>query len=176
MKKKILYVHGYNGSPYGHSFSLLEKYTDYELISIDYDPEDPVDAINKIKRAVYTGGVYVIVASSLGAFLTANAFGIPRILFNPCWIPSAELPKIGYNPKMISPYVKLEKELPERIDQMEKDIVHVVCTTDDELLRNKYHKPLQKLFPNYYELSGPHHLTEEAVELIMTEIVPKIIG
>lgn len=51
---KILYVHGYNGDPYGTSYNNLKNQcgTKHELHTIDYDPNQPIDAIKAINKYV----------------------------------------------------------------------------------------------------------------------------
>ena len=52
---KILYVHGYKGDKYGSSFQSLAKYADaanfagekVEMLSFDYDPEEPTKSIRR---------------------------------------------------------------------------------------------------------------------------------
>ena len=50
----ILYVHGYNGDPYGSSFQRLKEAIgeDHDLFSVDYDANNPVGAIECIKNAI----------------------------------------------------------------------------------------------------------------------------
>ena len=90
MKKiKILYVHGYGGSQFGNSYNLLKKYSDdkYEIVSIDYNPESPKDAINKIIDTYLSCDIDYVIGSSLGGFLVMNCINIPRIILNPCLKP-----------------------------------------------------------------------------------------
>ncbi len=52
---RILYVHGYNGSPTGSSYTLFDKQLDksiYKLHTIDYDAADPRAAIQSIRDYV----------------------------------------------------------------------------------------------------------------------------
>ena len=95
---KILYVHGYNGDPYGESYNNLKNQcgTKHELHTIDYDPNKPIDAIKIINKYVDEHKIELIIGASLGGFLTMNVFGVSRIVVNPCWNPAIELPKIGY--------------------------------------------------------------------------------
>ena len=93
----ILYIHGYNGSPFGSSYHHLKLYAaGHNLHSIDYNPEQPELAIQSIKQYVADNQIDLIVGASLGGFLAMHIFGIPRIVVNPCWNPAVELPIVGY--------------------------------------------------------------------------------
>ena len=101
---KILYVHGYNGKPDGGSFQKLAKYAEVadfggeevEMHSFDYDAEDPYDAIKRLNQYYHDNNIDLIIGSSLGGFLAAGCDYTCRIVVNPCWVPSEELPKVGY--------------------------------------------------------------------------------
>ena len=101
---KILYVHGYKGDKYGLSFQRLVKYTDaanfagekVEMLSFDYDPEESTKSIRELRLYYYAHDIDLIIGSSLGGFLAACCPWTRRIVINPCWSPSVELPKAGY--------------------------------------------------------------------------------
>ena len=77
---KLLYVHGYNGDPYGNSYNNLKKACGekYELHTIDYDPTRPREAVSMIHEYVSEHKIDVVIGASLGGFLTMNVFGVPR--------------------------------------------------------------------------------------------------
>ena len=93
----ILYIHGYNGSPFGSSYHHLKLYAaGHNLHSIDYNPEQPELAIQSIKQYVADNQIDLIIGASLGGFLAMHIFGVPHIVVNPCWNPAIELPIVGY--------------------------------------------------------------------------------
>ena len=96
--QKILYIHGYNGSPYGSSYQHLKAACGevYELHSIDYDPTQPRAAIKAIHDYITTHQINIVIGASLGGFLTIYLSGVSRMVVNPCWNPALELPKVGY--------------------------------------------------------------------------------
>ena len=56
VKEKIAYIHGYNGSPNGVSFSILSKYLNknYKLVGIDYDEENiDIDSLKLELKSLY---------------------------------------------------------------------------------------------------------------------------
>lgn len=74
---KLLYVHGYNGDPYGNSYNNLKNACGekYELHTIDYDPTRPKEAVSMIRKYVSEHKIDVVIGASLGGFLTMNVFG-----------------------------------------------------------------------------------------------------
>lgn len=73
---KLLYVHGYNGDPYGNSYNNLKNTCGekYELHTIDYNPTQPKEAVNMIHEYVSEHKIDVVIGASLGGFLTMNVF------------------------------------------------------------------------------------------------------
>ena len=70
---KILYVHGYKGDKYGSSFQSLAKYANaanfagekVEMLSFDYDPEEPTKSIRELRLYYYAHDIDLIIGSSL---------------------------------------------------------------------------------------------------------------
>ena len=114
---RILYVHGYNGEPYGSSFNHLKNAAgdSHELFSVEYNAEDPKGAIKIIRNAVREHGIDAIIGASLGGFLTMHVFGVSRIIVNPCWDPAKELPLVGYTGN-IAVYAELLEQFKEYTD------------------------------------------------------------
>ena len=101
---RILYVHGYNGKPNGGSFQKLAKYAEVadfdgekvEMHSFDYDAAEPFKAERELRKYYLENDIDLIIGSSLGGFIAASCEWARRIVVNPCWKPSVELPKVGY--------------------------------------------------------------------------------
>jgi predicted esterase YcpF (UPF0227 family) len=180
---KILYIHGYHGNPYGGSFQKLSKYAQQadfgaekvEMHSIDYDESDPNRSIRKIRLYYYEHDIDLIIGSSLGGFLAASCRWARRIAVNPCWSPSVELPEIGYTGS-VKDYQFKEKHIGD-FAKFGDDKLCIGCfSPEDEILGLKYREAFSEKFPQTYEIPGGHHLSEEAAEVIMTQIVPKLIA
>ena len=139
IKVKLLYVHGYNGDPYGNSYNNLKNSCadNYELHTIDYDLTQPKEAVNMIHEYVSEHKIDVVIGASLGGFLTMNVFGVSRIVVNPCWDPAVELPKIGYT-ESVDEYAVMLEDLKENLDFEECFLCSGVFASDDEMLGNKY--------------------------------------
>ena len=179
---KILYVHGYNGKPDGDSFRKLAEYAkagyfdgeDVEMHSFDYDATQPYKALRELKLYYYEKDIDLIIGSSLGGFLVANCEFTRRIVINPCWSPSVELPKVGYNDS-VDKYMSLEKQLGYFSERGDKELCIGCFAAEDELLGRKYLSGFKQHFSETFEIPGGHHLSEEAAKKIMTEITPMLI-
>lgn len=179
---KILYVHGYNGKPDGESFQKLAKHAEVadfggekvEMHSFDYDAEDPYDALKRLNQYYYENNIDLIIGSSLGGFLAAGCDFTCRIVVNPCWVPSEELPKVGYTGYM-EDYKSLEQYWGEETKTIDTELCIGCFAPADELLGTKYMEEFKKHFKEVYEIPGGHHISEEAARKIMTEIVPMAI-
>jgi predicted esterase YcpF (UPF0227 family) len=179
---KILYVHGYNGKPDGESFQKLAKYAEVadfggenvEMHSFDYDASDPFNALRDLRMYYFENDIDLIIGSSLGGFLAANCDFMRRIVINPCWAPSEELPKIGYEGETRK-YTLLEEDLGHYAERGDADLCIGCFAPADELLGTKYKEAFSKHFKETYEIPGGHHLSDEAARKIMTEIAPMAI-
>ena len=170
---RILYVHGYNGEPYGSSFSHLKKAAgdSHELFSVDYNAEDPRGAITIIRNAVRDYGIDAIIGASLGGFLTMHVFGVSRIIVNPCWDPAKELPLVGYTGN-IGVYAELLEQFKEYTDIEEKNLCSVCIAPQDELLGERYRDVLEVHFRNVFEIPGGHRICKDSAEEIISKYLP----
>ena len=179
---RILYVHGYNGKPNGESFQKLEKYAEVadfggekvEMHSFDYDATDPFKAIRDLRFYYFKNDIDLIIGSSLGGFLAANCDFMRRIVVNPSWTPSVELPKVGYEGETMK-YTWLEEDLGRFAEKGDADFCIGCFAAEDELLGTKYMSEFKKHFKETYDIPGGHHLSDEAAKKIMTEIAPMAI-
>ena len=179
---RILYVHGYNGKPNGESFQKLAKYAEVadfggekvEMHSFDYDATDPFKAIRDLRFYYFKNDIDLIIGSSLGGFLAANCDFMRRIVVNPCWTPSVELPKVRYEGETMK-YTWLEEDLGRFAEKGDADFCIGCFAAEDELLGTKYMSEFKKHFKETYDIPGGHHLSDEAAKKIMTEIAPMAI-
>lgn len=170
---KLLYVHGYNGDPYGSSYNHLKKAAgeSHELLSVDYNVEDPREAIAIIRKAVMEQGIDCVIGASLGGFLTMHIFGVSRMIINPCWDPANELPHVGYTGDT-AVYSTLLEQFKENTDFEEKHLCSVCIAPHDELLGERYRDILENHFRNVYVISGGHRICEDSAEEIINNFLP----
>lgn len=166
---KILYIHGYNGNPYGSSYHHLKNAIDnkHELFSIDYNVEKPAEAIVSIYDYIIDNNIDFVIGSSLGGFLTLFLPGVPRMVINPCWNPVEELPKIGYDGPQHD-YQYLLEFFKEFHDYEEYHLCAGCFSNNDELLGTKYKEVFSKYFENVYDISDGHHITDKSANEIIT--------
>ena len=170
---KVLYVHGYNGDPYGSSYNHLKKAAgeSHELLSVDYNAEDPREAIAIIRKAVMEQGIDCVIGASLGGFLTMHIFGVSRMIINPCWNPANELPHVGYTGET-AVYSTLLEQFKKNTDIEEKNLCSVCIAPQDELLGERYRDVLESYFRHVYEISGGHRICEESAQEIINRYLP----
>lgn len=173
--KKLLFIHGYNGSPYGNSYNLLNDAIDhskYELFTIDYDAADPERSLEEIMAYVKSNGINMIIGTSLGGFLALNCWSFPRIVHNPCMRPSEELPKIGMDLSDASKYKHFEDMFDDYADMEERLIVSAVFASDDELLAKDNKAVYSRRLANEYIIPGKHFMDKTSAEAIASVIGP----
>lgn len=179
--KKLLYIHGYNGSPEGSSCRLFRKYMpqeEWQVIGMDYDQEDCAKALRQIRETIDREKIDLVAGSSLGGFLTLLTTGIRRIVINPCYSPSVELPKLGPHnglpapsPEMVATYAAFEPQL-KLFSSEERRLITGYFAEQDELLGDRYQGVYNEDIGRFAVIPGGHHVTEEAVEIICHNFLP----
>ncbi|MCQ2244055.1 MAG: hypothetical protein MJZ32_07335 [Bacteroidaceae bacterium] len=180
--KKLLYIHGYNGSPEGSSCRLFRKYMpqeEWQVIGMDYTQDDCALALREIRETIEREGIDLVVGSSLGGFLTLLTTGIERIVINPCYLPSVELPKLGPHnglpapsKEMIATYAAFEPQLKTFSDE-ERYLITGYFADDDELLGDRYADMFIEDVRGCYGIPGGHHVCEEAAKIICRPFTPE---
>lgn len=182
--RKLLYIHGYNGSPEGSSCRLFRKHMpqdEWQVIGMDYTQDDCAVALREIRETIEREDIDLVVGSSLGGFLTLLTTGIERIVINPCYSPSVELPKLGPHnglpapsKEMIATYAAFEPQL-KTFTHEERKLVTGYFAEEDELLEDRYQDEFIKDIRGFYEIPGGHHVSEEAVEIICYKFSPEYL-
>lgn len=176
--KKLLYIHGYNGSANGHSCQLFRKHAPagWQVIGMEYDQDDCQVALQQIRQTVDDEKIDLVVGSSLGGFLTLLTTGVRRIVINPCYLPSVELPALGSikelptpKPEMIDTYAAYEDVL-KTFDENERKLITGYFAPADELLADRYHETFRRDVHDFVTIHGGHHVVEEAVVQICNDI------
>ena len=171
----ILYVHGYNGDPYGESFQYLKRESiihEHTMYTIDYQPDEPYEAIRSIRQYIKDNKIDLVIGASLGGFLTMHLFGVPRIVVNPCWDPFVELPLVGYTGP-IDIYNDLLKNLKENLDFEESVFCFGVFDEEDKLLGTKYVNVFSKYFNRHYMINaGGHKIYKDTAKILFEVVIP----
>ena len=145
------------------------------MLSLDYDPEEPTKSIRELRLYYYAHDIDLIIGSSLGGFLAACCPWTRRIVINPCWSPSVELPKAGYE-GLTDDYAFREGNLGMYAGSGDERLCIGCFARQDELLGHKYRPKFRKFYKETYDIPGGHCLSEAAAKKIMTEIAPMLIA
>lgn len=168
--KKILYVYGYGGSATGSTVTMLKRLMPegYTVEAFTYTQADCAKAREEIFDYIREHEIDLVIGSSLGAFITHTLQGMPRILVNPCWLPSVELPKIGAPAELVATYAPFEQWAEEHAAE-DSTHVHAFFADEDELLGDKYVSEFLRHYPEQHchRIHSGHHLSEEGARVII---------
>ena len=139
--KKVLYIYGYNSNENSETRSNLQEVLGPDIIvdSVYYEQCQPNEAIEYLSNVAEKYDA--VIGSSLGGFYALKIeFNGPRVVINPCMMPSVELPKIGCAKEIadrFTPYQTYERNdvftfgffgnHDELIDYREKFVNEVSC-------------------------------------------------
>lgn len=170
---RIGYVHGYLGSSNGESYKRLEKYIPegYELVPLNYDVRNAELSMNSLINLVQEHDINFLIGSSLGGFLVLNMWGFPRIVINPCYHPSVELPKLGASEEFANSFKMFEDDLKKYNDHEERENVTAIFGNKDELLGLKYVEEYKKDFKYLHIVDSEHRISEEGAKFIMENVL-----
>lgn len=172
-KIKILYVYGYGGSHLSSSVEKLRRHLPedrFEVLCFDYPQRDCGVALQFLKQKISIHHIDLVMGSSLGAFIALCLdVDIPKIIVNPCLVPTVELPKLkGNTPSeaFVSTYAPFEEITFAHIP----DGSHCFMGDADELFGNKYQSMMMAHLPTELIPSG-HKLSEQAMPMIAKHIL-----
>lgn len=171
---KILYVYGYGGSPVGSTATTLRRLLpQHELCCINYPQYDGRLAHATLCHFVKSEQVSLVVASSLGAFLSLAIPDVDRIVINPCMLPSVELPKIQVDRAMCATYAPFEQRVmyPD-VDAARRTVG--VFSTRDELLEDRYSAHFASHYGRIVFTDRCGHKANE--EMLLHDVVPLVVG
>lgn len=165
--KKVLYIHGYNGSPYGETYDILKnELSDCEVVSLEIDFNAPEEALKKY----FDSGVYdYIVASSFGAFFAGMVQGNGvKILINPA-LPN-DVYKLDPDYDCTKANELMKKNYSYRDGELSEE-TYFIFGDKDEVASN--HEFFKNLFyeKNMYSFDMGHKLTKECAKFIHDEFI-----
>lgn len=171
--KKVLYIYGYGSDKNSSTASTLGKLLkphDIDIVTIEYNQQEPEEGLKTLEEFIEKNDIKGVIASSVGAFFALNLYNfVPMCLINPCFKPSVELPKLGFDG---SKYKSLEDAMMKDFAEQpfpSNSISDITCFFGirDEVF--SYKNEMEKLFPFRMFNSG-HRPNEEELK----EIVPAI--
>lgn len=180
---KLLYIHGYNGSPNGNSYKLLQKHlpNNWEIIGMDYFQDDCTTALCQIKETIIKEKIDVVVGSSLGGYLALLITGVKRYIINPCYKPSIELPKLKScnelptpSKEMINSYAEYEHMI-SNIPPEDKKNIYGIFGDNDELLGDTYIECfMEDIGKSPIIIPSGHHLSDDIAKFVCYHITIRI--
>lgn len=203
MKKKVLYIYGYNSSSNSNTFKWLKEHlSNTDIYSISYDQENPSDSIDKLCDYILENTIDIIIGSSLGGWYAmhlATRFSLPCILINPVTdltLKSTLELVTKNNVSIVNKYIEYIKENPlfqnkehwndYLWDKYEDGDYSIVLLSDsDEVIKSTsdIDRKLKNNFPNLYIIpNGKHQLNNKEKEMyllpsynkLVNEIIPKM--
>lgn len=172
VRRRVLYIYGYGGSRLSRSVEKLRSALPrdrYDVLCYDYPQRDCAVALGFLKQKIRQHKVDLVIGSSLGAFLTLCLdVSLPKIVVNPCLVPSVELPKLKPlpgkpvpSPELIASYAPFEPSVFDRLPEGSRCFM----AEQDELLGTQYLDAMQQHLPTSM-IPGGHRLSDEAVQVI----------
>ena len=174
---KVLYIYGYGGSHLSSSPQKLRKILnaqDFLVLCVDYPQEDCAKALAFLQQYVIDEGIDIVMGSSLGAFLSLCLdVDVPKVIVNPCLVPTVELPKLQPLPgkphptaAMVQSYAVFEEQAFDHVTPQ------TICfmADEDELLGTQYRPAMQAQMP-IVVIPGGHRISDEAMAIIAEHIV-----
>ena len=169
--KKVLFIHGFNGSPEGRAFHALKEAlpSGYSIEAIDYDQSDCTKALKQIRERINSHRIDLVIGCSLGGFLALLSGSGCRFAVNPCYHPSEELTKLGAAASIVESYKRYEDRL-DLTEIEDKELVHGFFGDKDELLGTKYFDLFQKQYRYATIIPSTHHLSKKGAQAIFKHI------
>lgn len=169
MKKKVLYIHGYNSSSESRTAQVLSAHLgeDFELFHPTF-PNDPDESIPMAQRIIGEERIDMVVTTSLGGFVALNLRGIPKFVINPSVAPHLTLPNIGFTGDL-SGFERWAKSIWTDIDETEVAHTTGLFGLNDELF--SYRDEFAGHYANVIETQDSHHVLDETITDI---IIPYI--
>ena len=179
---RILYVHGYGSNKDSHTGQMLRTYfssaRSAEIITDTFDLVDGLATIARIRHIATEQSVALVVGSSLGAFHTlALDLPVPKILINPCMMPSLVIDKFMKSPddSLRRMCEEVERRVYSAVSDYARRQTFAAFSTADEFFSFK------DFFDEHYSpsnsLSVPgakHHLDYSQISLMLDHFLPLI--
>ena len=173
---KILYIHGYNGSPDGEKFNMLrQRFPQAEILAPQHDniPQNVSHLLDSIASGL-DARTDVNIGTSLGGFW-ANYFslryGLRAVLLNPLVSPAKRLAHLGCS--FAADYESFEKQ----DDSRQRPLGIVLLAEDDEVL------PYREAFEHFSGVcdvrvlkSGGHRMNDPVSLEVLKAAVDDIIN
>lgn len=182
MKNKLLFVYGFGGSPESTFCRLLREHLpvgEFEVLCPVY-PQDDCHATKVfLEEFVRKNAVDLVVGTSLGGFVTLCLdVCVPKVVINPCMMPTVELPLLKPRPdhpddkvasaEMLATYAAYEKKVNHPQDATR---VTGLFATQDEYLGDRYFQSFKDAYGDARRIPGGHHGNKAAMPKLCEAII-----
>ncbi len=179
----ILYIHGYgsdaksttgqkirknlpkNFKVITHSFS--NNYEQFEAMS---------DNIQKARELIEANKIDLVVASSMGAFIAMSCTDIPKILINPCMLPSEQL-KLRIAPTITDEELNKYRDYETSLiaNDSESLLTYGLFSTHDELFSYKTLFESRYSADKVYIMNDEHRISATSIQNELIPLIRKIV-
>lgn len=179
----ILYIHGYGSDAnsttgketrknlskdfkvFTHSFS--NDYEQFEAMS---------DNIREARKLIKINNIDLIVASSMGAFIAMGCVNIPKILINPCMLPSEQL-KLRIAPSIIETELEKYREYESSLLASDEECKNTygLFSTNDELFSYKSLFESRYSADNIYIMNDQHRISSKSIKNELIPLIKKVV-
>ena len=178
---KVLYIHGFNGSPNGSTGTAVKKFFGEEnVVAPQLDLVNYEETMRVLEKLLSENAVEMIVSNSFGSFyaLSLRRENLFTVIANPCVMPSLEIPKLdsSLSESWASEFKQRESVLYSEIPESIKTHVYGIFTDSDELF--SYGEFFRKNFgveingvENQTGIHGPHKIPETELVKGLTSAV-----
>ncbi len=179
----ILYIHGYGSDAnsttgqeirmnlpntfkvFTHSFS--NEYEQFESMS---------NNIREARKLTKDYQIDLIVASSMGAFIAMGCANTPKILINPCMLPSEQL-KMRIAPSITETELDKYREYEYLLTADESERMHTygLFATNDELFSYKALFESRYSADNVYIMNDQHRISAISIQNELVPLIKRIV-
>jgi len=181
---KILFIYGYGGSPQSKFRQLISEqlpHEQFEMLSVEYPQQDCTAARAKLMEVIEREQIDLVMGTSLGGFIALSLpTPLPKIVLNPCMLPTVELPKLEPRPghpedvrpsaEMVATYRPYEEHIFDPAYNPSHRVIGLFGE-EDELLGTQYIQPFAQCYGEAQTMPGGHHGNAQAVPTIIRTIL-----
>lgn len=181
--KRILFVYGYGGSPESTFCRLIREALpgdEFEVLCYEYPQQDCAAACDFLQLVLAREPFDLVMGTSLGGFITLRLdTTLPKIVLNPCMLPSVELPQLkprSDHPDDVAPSAAMiasYKPFEEHVFDPGYNRSTKVCglfAEEDELLGTRYKQRFLDCYGIARAMPGGHHGNALAVPVIVNVV------
>lgn len=179
----ILYIHGYGSDANSTTGQEIRKNLPKTFkvfthsFSNDYEQFESMS--NNILEAFKLTKDYqidLIVASSMGAFIAMGCADVPKIIINPCMLPSEQL-KLRIAPSITETELDKYREYESLLTASENERMHTygLFATNDELFSYKTLFEKRYSADNVYTMNDGHRISATSIQNELIQLIKKIV-